>query len=335
MTLTAKDLHLPFGSAATDPYVVSVDPARAGWTHTGLKVLDLGAGANAGLHTGTTEMLVVPLAGGCTVSVDAESVELQGRGDVFAGVTDSVYVPRGAEVIVHTEAGGRFALATAECDTTRPMAYLTAADVPVEMRGAGRASRRVHNLGVPDVLDAERLIVCEVVTPAGNWSSWPPHKHDEDREGESVLEEVYYFEIADGPPGPGVGYQRVYGHERADVDVLAEVRSGDVVLVPYGWHGPSMAAPGYDMYYLNVMAGPGERAWNICDDPAHAWVRDTWEAGPCAPRRAAATPGPRSSRPAAAPGRGVPRPLEPPDGALTARVSSRDTHPGRTRGKQS
>jgi 5-deoxy-glucuronate isomerase len=100
-----------------------------------------------------------------------------------------------------------------------------------------------------------------------------------------VLEEIYYFEIADGPGGPGVAYQRVYGEPDRPVDVLAEVRSGDVVLIPHGWHGPSMAAPGYDLYYLNVMAGPGaERQWLICDDPAHAWVRGTWDELPVDPR---------------------------------------------------
>jgi len=288
MTLTALDLHLPAGSAATDPYVLDVDPARAGWTYSGLRVLDLAAGSNAGLHTGASELLVVPLAGGCTVSVDAESYDLHGRRSVFAGVTDSLYVPRDAEVVVHSDAGGRFALAGAVCERSRPVAYLPAAGVPVELRGAGQSSRQVHNLGTPDVLDAERLIVCEVLTPSGNWSSWPPHKHDEDRDGESVLEEIYYFEVAEPPGQPGgprgVGYQRVYGHRGADIDVLAEVRSGDVVLVPYGWHGPSMAAAGYDLYYLNVMAGPGERVWNICDDPDHAWVRNTWDDQPVDPR---------------------------------------------------
>jgi 5-deoxy-glucuronate isomerase len=119
-----------------------------------------------------------------------------------------------------------------------------------------------------------------VLTPAANWSSYPPHKHDEERDGESVLEEVYYFEVADSPDGaPGVGYQRVStsGPGR-EIDVCEEVRTGDTVLIPHGWHGPSMAGPGYDLYYLNVMAGPGaERAWRICDHPDHAWVRGTWD----------------------------------------------------------
>ncbi len=143
----------------------------------------------------------------------------------------------------------------------------------------------MRNFATPGVLDADSLIACEVVTPAGNWSSYPPHKHDEERAGvESELEEIYYFEtqVELGGPAPEgvdpVGYQRVYGTDERPIDVFAEVRSGDVVLVPHGWHGPAMAAPGYDLYYLNVMAGPGaERAWLICDDPAHTWIRSTWD----------------------------------------------------------
>jgi 5-deoxy-glucuronate isomerase len=124
-----------------------------------------------------------------------------------------------------------------------------------------------------------------VLTPGGNWSSYPPHKHDEDRPGESVLEEIYYFEVGTGPRGQaGVAYQRVYGNPDRPADVLAEVRSGDVVLIPHGWHGPAMAAPGYDLYYLNVMAGPGAREWLICDDPEHAWVREQWAGQPVDPR---------------------------------------------------
>lgn len=138
------------------------------------------------------------------------------------------------------------------------------------MRGAGPCARVVNNFGTPDVLDAARIIACEVITPAGNWSSYPPHKHDTARPGESELEEIYYFEIGSGPSGQaGLGYLRA-------AEVLAEVRTGDVVLIPYGFHGPAMAVPGYDMYYLNVMAGPGAREWLICDEPEHAWIRETW-----------------------------------------------------------
>ena len=98
------------------------------------------------------------------------------------------------------------------CERRLAVPYQPAEDVPVELRGAGRASRQVNNFCTPEAFEADRLIACEVLTPGGNWSSYPPHKHDEERAGESVLEEIYYFEVADGPPGPGIGYQRVYGH---------------------------------------------------------------------------------------------------------------------------
>jgi 5-deoxy-glucuronate isomerase len=178
---------------------------------------------------------------------------------------------------------GRFALAAARCHARLEPRYGPAEDVPVELRGAGPASRQVNNFGTPEGFPfAERLIACEVLTPGGCWSSFPPHKHDEEGPDEAVLEEIYYFEVSgDG----GMAYQRVYGTPERPIDVLAEVRGGDVVLIPHGWHGPSMAAPGHDLYYLNVMAGPSpERAWRICDDPAHAWVRGTWSGQAVDPR---------------------------------------------------
>ena len=110
-----------------------------------------------------------------------------------------------------------------------------------------------------------------------------------------MLEEIYYFEVAPGPVGAGTAYQRVYGEPDRPVDVLAEVRSGDVVLIPHGWHGPSMAAPGYDLYYLNVMAGPGDRAWRFRDDPAHAWIRDTWADKAMDPRLPMSAPAGRTA----------------------------------------
>jgi 5-deoxy-glucuronate isomerase len=193
---------------------------------------------------------------------------------------------------LHSEWGGRFAICGARSEQALPLRYLPAAKVPVELRGAGQASRQVNNFCTPATFDADKMIAVEVLTPSANWSSYPPHKHDEDRDGvEAELEEIYYFEtqVEGGAPATGrhdpVGYQRVYGTAERPIDVFAEVRTGDVVLVPHGWHGPSMAAPGYDLYYLNVMAGPGDqRAWLICDDPTHGWVRQTWEGMAVDPR---------------------------------------------------
>ncbi|HSS67361.1 MAG TPA: 5-deoxy-glucuronate isomerase [Nocardioidaceae bacterium] len=271
--------HLRAGETAQPPFALVVTPSTAGWTYTGLTVLDLAPGEAVSIDTGDSEHLVMSLSGSCTVESGGETLSVAGRESVFSGVSDFVYVPRDATANVASASGGRFALPSAVCERQLPFRHSPAEAVPVELRGAGSASRQVNNFCTPGVFEADRLIACEVLTPSGNWSSYPPHKHDEARDGESELEEIYYFEVADGPGGAGIGYQRVYGHEQADIDVLAEVRTGDVVLIPHGWHGPSMAAPGYDLYYLNVMAGPGDvRAWLICDDPAHAWVREAWAA---------------------------------------------------------
>lgn len=295
-TVSAQGLHLPAGSSGAGAFDVEVTPETAGWERSSLRVLTLGPGESHRQATRTDEYVVLPLAGACTVTVDEETFELLGRPSVFEAVSDLVYAPRDAEMTISSRHGGRFALASARCERRLPARYRPARDVPVEVRGAGVCSRQVNNFCAADSFEADRLIAVEVLTPSGNWSSYPPHKHDEDRPGEeSVLEEIYYFEVATGPAGPGMAYHRVYGTPARPVDVAAEVRSGDVVLVPHGWHGPSMASPGYDLYYLNVMAGPSpQRRWLICDDPDHAWVRDTWqgqEPDPRLPMTRAAAPG--------------------------------------------
>ncbi|WP_326808476.1 5-deoxy-glucuronate isomerase [Streptomyces sp. NBC_01775] len=279
MTATDSDFHLRAGSAAAGPYALDIDPERAGWGYSSLRVLALAPGAGHRFATGDSEWIVLPLNGGCTVEAEGEVLELHGRKSVFSGVSDFAYVPRDAEVRISSAAGGRFALTGARCERRLAVRYGAAEDVPVELRGSGSCSRQVNNFGAAGVFEADKLIAVEVLTPGGNWSSYPPHKHDEHREGaESELEEIYYFEIAPHGSTEGLGYQRVSpsGQGRG-TDVLAEVRSGDAVLIPDGWHGPSMAAPGHDMYYLNVMAGPGvDRAWLICDHPDHAWIRGSW-----------------------------------------------------------
>jgi 5-deoxy-glucuronate isomerase len=282
---TEARLHRRAGEMAEGPWSLALDPAAAGWSYSGLRILELPAGGSRQFETGQDEVLVLPLSGACVVECDGERFTLSGRPDVFSAVSDFAYAPREATVRVSSAGGGRFALPAARARRRLPARYQPAWDIPVELRGAGPCSRQVVNFCTPDAFEADRLIACEVFTPEGNWSSYPPHKHDEERPEESELEEIYYFEVADGPAGPGIAYQRVYGTQDRPIEVFAEVRSGDVVLIPHGWHGPSMAVPGYDLYYLNVMAGPGpERAWRICDDPRHAWVRASWADMPVDPR---------------------------------------------------
>lgn len=287
-----RELVLRAGSTASGGWAVNLTAERAGWHHSSLHVADLAAGEAFTFATGEEEMLLLPLRGSVTVTAADQTIALDGRVDVFTGPTDMVYLPRDMGVTLTSERGASVALPGATARRALPLRHVPAANTPVELRGAGRASRQVNNLATPDVLDTDRLIACEVLTPAGNTSSWPPHRHDRTSDVESELEEVYYMLISDAAarrpgasPDAGIGYVRVYGDDQRPVDVLAEVRSGDIVLVPHGWHGPAIALPGYDMYYLNVMAGPeAERAWKIVDDPAHGWVRGGWADEPVDPR---------------------------------------------------
>jgi 5-deoxy-glucuronate isomerase len=269
-----KDYYRPAGSISDERHRVMVNPGSAGWLYSGLRVVALSPEAPYEVFTEVSEMLVLPLSGGeVVVEVDGKTFELLGRKDVFAGVTDFAYLPREASAVLKSDDGAVVALPSATCRHRLPARYQPAADVPVELRGAGRCSRQVNNFCTPEAFQTDKLIACEVLTPGGNWSSYPPHKHDEATDTECELEEIYYFQVA----RDGVGYQRAYASATGPIDVLAEVRTDDVVLIPHGWHGPSIAAPGYDMYYLNVMAGPAKtRSWQITDDPAHTWVRETW-----------------------------------------------------------
>jgi 5-deoxy-glucuronate isomerase len=284
-------LHRPWPSVATRPAdVVRLTPEDAGWTWTGLQVVRLTPGVPLTVDTGASECFVLPLAGAVAVEVLGETkLDLTGRSSVFAGPSDFAYVGRHSTIVLTSDSAAEVALPASRCEAKLEARYGAAADVPVDDRGAGRALRQVRNLGVPGVWDhAEKLIACEVLTPPGNWSSYPPHKHDASAPCPVVNEEIYYYRIAGRdqvtPSRDGVGYHRTYtGPEHAEAGLAAldetlEVRDHDVVLVPHGYHGPCMAAPDYPMYYLNVMAGPAaDRSMAFCDDPAHAWIRGTWE----------------------------------------------------------
>jgi 5-deoxy-glucuronate isomerase len=265
---------------------LAVDPTvRSDWSHTGLYVVDLGAGDTRTLTLDSQEALVIPLAADVDVTVAGQTHHLF-RANVFAGVADAVYAPLGEQV---TLAGtGRVALATAIATTPYPVALVPATEVPVALRGAGNMTRLVRNIAMPGSFSGcEKLLVCEVITPGGNWSSYPAHKHDEHTATERELEEIYYYEIADAPSGtPGFGYHQTTSTDPdRPIDMLVEVRTGDAVLVPHGWHGPVVAAPGHDMYYLNVMAGPAaDRQWLISDHPDQTWVRGMWPGLPVDPR---------------------------------------------------
>ena len=161
---------LPRGETATPPFELDISPERAGWAFSGLRVLALEPGGSHAFDTGQDELIVLPLEGGCVVRVDGQELAVAGRESVFTEVTDFVYVPRDARLEIGSERGGRFALPSARAERRLEPRHVAAADVPVELRGAGRASRQVINFCAPAAFPADRLIAVEVLSPGGNWS---------------------------------------------------------------------------------------------------------------------------------------------------------------------
>ena len=274
-------LFYPAGTAGNGRYSVDIDPDRAGWAYSGLKVSQLSAGDSAELATGASEVAILPLAGSCTVEVEGKTFHIEGRDSVFSGISGFAYVPIDAEMRVTTSTGVEIAFCTAEATRRIDPYVIPAAAIAVEVRGGGAGTRQINNFLSADVWEADKMIAVEVITPEGGWSSYPPHKHDEMSATEAALEEIYYFRIAGDH---GTGFFSCYTSD-GSISETVTVRDGDTFLVPRGFHGPAAATPGHHMYYLNVMAGPSpERVWRFCDDPVHAWVRTALEELPPDPR---------------------------------------------------
>ena len=274
------------GSTAHGQFDTDVDATRAGWEWSSIKVLNLPAGGSQSIETGEEEILVLPLNGGCTVAVNGEQIELAGRPEVWTAITDYLYLPRHTAATITSANGGRFALPGSKATKDLSVRYCPASEVVTGLRGTGNCSRQVNNYALGNDVETSHLLVCEVLTPGGNWSSYPPHKHDEHNDVERVLEEIYYYEVRPGRGDTeGMALQRIYPSPAGQIDVCTEVHSRDVVVMPFGYHGPSVAAPGYDLYYLNVMAGPAEDStWLMTDDPHHTWIRETWDDAAVDPR---------------------------------------------------
>jgi 5-deoxy-glucuronate isomerase len=264
----ADALHIrPDASGA-----VVVNPVLAGWRYLSFSTRRIRAGTGVTIGPGPGETVVVVLSGR---DVDVRGIgTLPGRTSPFDGLPSAVYVPAGYGQRIQTREDTELALAFAplsgrEGVATDPI-LITADEIRVEIRGAGNATRQINHIIDPD-FPADRLEVVEVLTPSGNWSSWPPHKHDvDDMPAEAVLEEVYHYRFR---RLDAWGLQRVYREDRSR-DAIWEVRHGDVVIVPDGYH-PFTAAHGDDAYYLNALAG--DRRTMACSfDPDLDWVRETW-----------------------------------------------------------
>ncbi|HEY2598285.1 MAG TPA: 5-deoxy-glucuronate isomerase [Candidatus Dormibacteraeota bacterium] len=269
--MTAPGLVVP-SRPAPDPggLLVSVTPETAGWSYVGFEVYRLARGAAVAKAMDGREACVVILSGHADIACGEHAWRgLGSRESVFDGPPDAVYLPPGGPLtITGAGAGCEVGLCWAPASTGARAARISASEIKPFKRGSGQTERTIHNI-LMEERPAESLLVTEVLTSGGNWSSYPPHKHDTDNlPNESYLEETYYHRMA-RPEGFAV--QLVYTDDRSLNEAL-QVRNGDVVLVPRGYH-PVAAGPGYDLYYLNVMAGP-HRRWLVTTDPDHRWQLD-------------------------------------------------------------
>jgi 5-deoxy-glucuronate isomerase len=244
-----------------------VDPAWAGWRWLSYRSLEVD-GEHAH-ETGADEQCLVNLGGSVEAEVDGVAFTLGDRATPFEALPQAVYAPPGSRVVL----GGRGVVGVcgARAEQQHPVRAIDPGSLRVEVRGAGNATRQITHI-LPPEAPAHRLLVVEVLTPAGNWSSYPPHRHEVvDLPAENDLEEVYAYRFA-RPEGFGV--QRLYSAD-ASLDETWTVRDGDVVLVPRGYH-PFCAAHGYDGYYLNALAAD-LRSMAAADDPELAWTRGAWD----------------------------------------------------------
>jgi 5-deoxy-glucuronate isomerase len=283
--LRPADLHLrpnPGGELA-------FGPARAGWRYLSLTVRSVPPeGLRLEASVGDETCIVIQAGRDVTIrDADDRRWTLAGRETVFDDLPSALWLPDGRAVTIEMArppATGGATVAVAQAPRSgrngvalEPIA-IAPADVAVETRGAGNATRQICHVMTP-AFPGDRLEVVEVFTPSGNWSSWPPHKHDVDAmPDEAVLEEIYHYRFR----RPGAwAVQRVYRADRSR-DAFFEVHDGDVVLVTDGYH-PFVAAHGDDAYYLNALAG--DRRTMACSfDPDLDWVRGTWAEMPADPR---------------------------------------------------
>ena len=257
-------------AAAKGREIVNVTPERAGWTHVGFRAVRLAAGESETVATGTRELCLVVLTGTVDVTIDGKTfANLGTRNSVFEEMSPAaVYVPAGKTVAVRASRDSEVALCTAPGGSTAgAVQVLDPTTMRRSVRGKGTNTRYVCDILPHDDPTAAHLLVVEVLTPASHSSSYPPHKHDiEQPPVETQLEETYYHRL--NPP-QGFAFQRVYTDDRS-IDEACAVENHDVVMVPRGYH-PVGAPHGYDLYYLNVMAGPN-RFWVFKNDPAHEWM---------------------------------------------------------------
>ena len=272
------------GNSPDSDIVVEVTPELAGWDDIQFQLHRLDAQRSWTFTTGNHEMAIVLLSGRIRVESDRGRWSHIGERDsVFHGLPFALYLPRHTSLTVNAETACEYAVALAPTDQDHQPRLVTPGDIEIEIRGGDQATRQINNI-IPPGFPCHRLVVVEVYTPGGNWSSYPPHKHDihkTDQKGnvlEADLEEVYFYKL-DRPEG--FAFQRIYTDSESPlhragfpIDAVLLARNNDVVLVPEGYH-PVSSPPGYTTYYLNVLAGSAQSLANS-EDPSYSWVKESY-----------------------------------------------------------
>ncbi len=286
MQYTPDNILVKPGVFPDDPdLILSITPEQAGWEYISFQARRLAANQSWSFASGENELVIVNLSGRYTVrSNRGQWSGIGTRKNVFEGAAHALYLPRHSEFTITAEESGEYAVAWVPTDQDHEPWLIKPENVAISVRGGDNVSRQINDL-LPSGSPVHRLVLVEVYTPGGNWSSYPPHKHDvhlKDDQGnllESDLEEVYFYKI-DKPEG--YAYQRVYTDETSSlhkagypIDALVRAENNCAVLVPEGYH-PVVSAPGYTTYYLNVLAGSAQMLANQ-DDPKYTWVKDTYK----------------------------------------------------------
>ncbi len=284
MQYTAENILVRPTVNSNDPdLILSTTPKEAGWEYISFQVRRLSPGGGWSFASGENELAIVILSGDISVSSNRGKWDGISRQDVWSSAATALYLPRHTEFTITARRDSEFAVTWVPTDEDHDPWLIRPQDVPVSVRGGDNVSRQINDL-LPPGSPVHRLVLVEVYTPSGNWSSYPPHKHDvhiEDDNGnliEADLEEVYFYKI-DKPEG--YAYQRVYTDENSPlhragtpIDALVRAENNCAVLVPEGYH-PVVSAPGYTTYYLNVLAGSAQSLANQ-DDPQFTWVKESY-----------------------------------------------------------
>jgi 5-deoxy-glucuronate isomerase len=257
---------------------IKVTPKKAGWEHLYFSAIKLKTGETWHIDSKDNEMALVILGGNAKIETRDQSWDSVGsRENVFSGLPTTLYISRNNWINIYAKSTTlEFGIGWSKAFSDHPTKLIKPEEVKIEIRGGGNATRQINQMILPG-FDCDRLVVVEVYTPSGNWSSYPPHKHDtrkQDIKGnllEADLEEVYFYKV-DKPEG--YAYQRIYTSDR-HIDELVMVKNNELVLSPEGYH-PVVAAHGFNVYYLNMLAG-SDQSLASSDDPEYAWIKETWK----------------------------------------------------------